>query len=173
MRISILFLCSLSATSTALSIPLNDSLLQLPSTSPSKPPVNTTSTTLGDWPPTPYTVYIGSISLTFHQYGRRARPEFRPNILRAIEICRNHFWDQERLLESVPIYIASGIVEFTLWFHGLRRMSGEDLWLALLPLQLKYQDPTWSLHEIVSAEIGLGAPDYLPTASFRIAFSQL
>ena len=117
-------------------------------------------------------MYLASVSVTFQRYGRQARPEWRPVVVRAIELCRDHFRDRVNGLESIPLYFNRGNVEFTLNFIGRQRMNGEDLWLALLILQLKYADPSWSLRE-VSAEIGLPPPLYIPAANFQIHFTRL
>lgn len=142
----------------ALAIPNNPSIVQPPSELVSTSRINNTIHYLYDWPATPHTFTLGTAALTIYGYGQEVRPDLRPDIVHAIQIVRRYFLDHPGLLGSRPIVIASSIVRFSCEFTGPARMQGEDMWLALLPLELSYSDRTWSLREITDAEVGLADP---------------
>ena len=171
MRTSIFSIFPFIAILTALSIPQNVSLLQLPNDQISAPNLDGPNDVLTDWPPLPYTVDSGNVAVTLRQYGQLAHQDLRTDIVHAIQIFRSHFFNIRGALQRGPIFLASSIVKFRVEFHNTAsRPTGEDLWIALLPLQLYYSDSDRTLREIVSADIGLIDQPSSPFATFRITF---
>ena len=173
MYISTFFIPPCIVAFTVLSLPHSHSILQLPSRPLSINVSNATSTLLGDWPNPPYQVDVGEVTVTVQRYGRHARPEYRPVVVRAIEMYRNYFLSKKSFVQTRPVFLTSGIVKLLLQCNGGARMTGEDVWAALLPLQLAYADPGWSLKEIANGEIDLASSHHAPAATFQIAFTQV
>ena len=171
MHISTFLIPSCFAAFTVLSLPHNHSVLQLP---PSSIPVfNATSTILRDWPDPPYHVGVGEATVTIEKYGRYAPPEYRPVVVRAMEMYRNYFLSKKSFVQTRPVFLTSGIVKLILQCNNGARMTGEDVWAAFLPLQLAYANPGWSLKEIANGEINLASSHHAPAATFQIAFTQV
>ena len=174
MRPLILSVFPFVAILTAFSLPLNTTVLQLPSSPTSLSQLNATIVSFGDWPDTPYTVDIGDTSVTLRQYGRYANPEFRVEVVQAMNQFRRYFYSKWGLLTNSPIVLISSIVKLQLEFGGIvSRLRGEDVYFALLPFQLYYSDTEWSLREITSADIGILPPRRRSVATFKITFQPI
>ena len=170
MRTSLLRIIPFIAALTVLSIPCNSSVLRLPNDQISTARPNATIDVLRDWPPTPYTVVCGNVAVTLREYGQYANQDLRPDIVHAIQIFRTHFLNLRGILPRGPVSLTSSVVNFKVEFHAPSRLTGEELWTALLPLQLYYSDKYGTLREVLSADIGLAISPTLPSATFRITF---
>ncbi|KAL6719953.1 hypothetical protein ACLMJK_001874 [Lecanora helva] len=85
MHLLTLLLPTLFHLHSALALPSNSSLLQLPSY----------NTTLSAWPPVPYTTTYQHVQITVNEYGRTAAYPLKPDII-------DDFHDILRRLQNVP-----------------------------------------------------------------------
>ena len=170
MRILSLSIFWFLASSLALAKPYNASFLQLPSNSNPALPLNATPEYLGDWPLPPFTVEIGDTQLIIERYGQSAPEQYRPVIVKALEMYRKYFLTHFGYLGTRPIFLQSGIVELMLNLSGRSRTKGEDVWAGLLPIYLYYSDERWSLLEIPDGRIIPSPLRYNAAVRFSITF---
>ena len=161
----------LNAIAAVLSFPQNLSIHRSPSNTPSRAPVLTNISLLGDWPEVPWTMFLEGQKIVFDQYGREADDYLRAEVVDGIELLREHFLEVTIEPRSSEIRLEAAIVDFSIGFTGRQLLTGEEVSNALRPLEVFYADEDWALREIVSAQIGTLGP-WVPLGAFQVLFDR-
>ena len=155
-------------------IPFNSSLI-LPLSGQLEP--SSYNTSLTSWPPTPYTITLGSLQITISNYGRSASAHLMPEIQLGLDDLRRRILRDSDRFSGAPIIISSDIVTLSINFRetpSIARIGRKDIAnvISALTLDMKTYGPEEVKKAVVGTEVHrTGA--FIPAAEISLTFEQL